>query len=301
MAGGSTPADVRTIVVATDFSEGASGAVGWATGHARATGARLVFVHAPDTAAESLPAERRRAVDAGLADLVEACGVTGVSATAASRPGRPWEAIADAGEEFDADFVVVGARGHTTLASLLLGSTADRVVRTSRRPVVTVRTGAAASSSGTFLAATDFSEEAALALAAAVRVLRVRPGRRCLVLLHASAPVVGLDPAAAAAVVAATQSETDAVVTGRLQSLAAPLAQEPFEVKFAVRMGYPAGAILDEARASDAGLIALGTRGRSGLAHMMLGSVAERVLHHAPCPVLTVRDPSASTRDAPEA
>ena len=44
--------------------------------------------------------------------------------------------------------------------------------------------------------------------------------------------------------------------------------------------------IADESRAD---LIVLGTHGRGGLGHLILGSVAERVLHHSPCPVLTVR------------
>jgi len=46
--------------------------------------------------------------------------------------------------------------------------------------------------------------------------------------------------------------------------------------------------ILEEARQSGAELIVMGTHGRSGLAHALLGSVAERVVQHAPCPVLIV-------------
>jgi nucleotide-binding universal stress UspA family protein len=52
--------------------------------------------------------------------------------------------------------------------------------------------------------------------------------------------------------------------------------------------------IEQEAEARGVDLIALGTRGRSGLTRLLLGSVAERVLHHAPCPVLTVRQPGTA-------
>jgi nucleotide-binding universal stress UspA family protein len=55
------------------------------------------------------------------------------------------------------------------------------------------------------------------------------------------------------------------------------------------RFGSPANEIVQYAKDNDIDLIVIGTRGRSGLAHVLLGSVAERVVRHAPCPVLTVR------------
>ena len=53
----------------------------------------------------------------------------------------------------------------------------------------------------------------------------------------------------------------------------------------------PAAAIADYARREQIDLIIVGTHGRSGVAHLMMGSVAERVVRTAPCPVLTVRHP----------
>jgi len=53
----------------------------------------------------------------------------------------------------------------------------------------------------------------------------------------------------------------------------------------------PAAAIVDYARANGIGLIVLGTHGRGAFAHVFMGSVAERVVRTAPCPVLTVRSP----------
>jgi len=54
----------------------------------------------------------------------------------------------------------------------------------------------------------------------------------------------------------------------------------------------PADGLCHYASESDTDLIVLSTHGRSGLAHLLIGSVAERVVRHAPCPVLTVRAPS---------
>ena len=54
-------------------------------------------------------------------------------------------------------------------------------------------------------------------------------------------------------------------------------------------LGMPAATIIDYAAATNAGLIVMGTHGRTGLAHLLMGSVAEQVVRTAPCPVLTVR------------
>ena len=60
------------------------------------------------------------------------------------------------------------------------------------------------------------------------------------------------------------------------------------ETHTAVELGTPESNIVDKANASGADLIVLATHGRTALAHVLLGSVAERVVRHAACPVLTV-------------
>lgn len=54
----------------------------------------------------------------------------------------------------------------------------------------------------------------------------------------------------------------------------------------------PGWSLVDAAREREASLLVLGTHGRSGLKRLVMGSVAEQVMRNAPCPVLTVRDPS---------
>ena len=55
--------------------------------------------------------------------------------------------------------------------------------------------------------------------------------------------------------------------------------------------GIPSEEVITAARAEDSDLLVVGTRGKTGLAHVLLGSTAERVIRGAPCPVLTVRHP----------
>src|SRR5262245_47896254 len=63
---------------------------------------------------------------------------------------------------------------------------------------------------------------------------------------------------------------------------------ERFNVKSDVRIGSPFYEIIQFAKENDIDLIVMGTHGHSGLAHMLMGSVSEKVVRKAPCPVLTV-------------
>ena len=63
-------------------------------------------------------------------------------------------------------------------------------------------------------------------------------------------------------------------------------------------IGLPAHTIVDYAMATASGLIVMGTHGRTGLAHLLMGSVAEQVIRTAPCPVLTVRQIATADEQA---
>jgi nucleotide-binding universal stress UspA family protein len=65
------------------------------------------------------------------------------------------------------------------------------------------------------------------------------------------------------------------------------------------RTGAPAATIIEAAREHDDELIVMGTKGRTGLAHLLMGSVAEHVVRLAPCPVLTVRHDMRAVAAAP--
>ena len=78
----------------------------------------------------------------------------------------------------------------------------------------------------------------------------------------------------------------------RLQDLASSLT--PLTTSTEAVVGTPAQTIAQVATEQRADLIVMGTHGRTGVAHLLLGSVAERVIRSAPCPVLTVRDSSVA-------
>jgi universal stress protein A len=83
----------------------------------------------------------------------------------------------------------------------------------------------------------------------------------------------------------------DDAVRERLLKILTPREQIEFKPSFEFRTGAPAAEIVKYAREADVDLIVMGTHGRGFVAHVVLGSVAEKVVRTAPCPVLTVRNP----------
>jgi universal stress protein A len=77
---------------------------------------------------------------------------------------------------------------------------------------------------------------------------------------------------------------------GKLLSMAAREIEELVPVRIEVRMGSSFDLIAAVAKETDADLIIIATHGYIGLKHLLLGSTAELVMRHAPCPVLTVRE-----------
>jgi universal stress protein A len=87
-------------------------------------------------------------------------------------------------------------------------------------------------------------------------------------------------------------ADLDALTAAGKQGLANLIAAEKLESRhprIEVRIGSPTAEIVAAANDLHADLLCIGTHGRSGLARVLLGSVAEHILRQAPCPVLTVR------------
>ena len=77
----------------------------------------------------------------------------------------------------------------------------------------------------------------------------------------------------------------------RLETLVSQQEAKQLRPEYAMRIGAPSDEIMRYAGDRDVDLIVMGTHGRTGVAHMLMGSVAEKVVRAAPCPVLTVRRP----------
>jgi nucleotide-binding universal stress UspA family protein len=138
------------------------------------------------------------------------------------------------------------------------------------------------------LVPTDFSDPSTEALDTAVAFARL--SEATLDLVHVAVePVYVLPPPVDVAPVAPI--DMSAIMTRINEGLAAEEARvrgTGVACESAVLVGKPDAEIVSRAASTGASLIVMGTHGRSGLAHALLGSIAEKVVQHAPCPVLIV-------------
>lgn len=292
--------EVRRILVPTDFAPGAEQALDYAVQLAAAHGAAIRLVHvlsayAPEMygledlgdSGEAL-AER---LEQRIEQLLEAASKIGtgqgvVMETLQRRSMATAPAILEEAEAFDADLIVTGSHGRHGLKRMLLGSVAEQVVRHASVPVLVVRgrLPEAAPRFHRFLAPTDFSPYADRG----VRVAKAMARRfdAALDLLHVVEPI----PFPASFSIGA-RSIYDYLpeLRGRILKALTDLAEgDTTSAEAHVRHGHAAHAIVEFAAGRGTDLIVMATHGLSGWSRFLIGSVTERVVRTAPCPVLVV-------------
>jgi nucleotide-binding universal stress UspA family protein len=232
-----------------------------------------------------------------LAEFKTRVGRRGIVVATRMATGIPSEEINAAALAEGSELIVMGTRGKTGLAHVLLGSTAERVIRTAPCPVLAVhmeQSDAPLEDVGVtldrILVPVDFSDCSLDALEYAAVV--AQQAKASVELLHVLEPLsYGLDFTLGHA---GEREQKRERLTKRLQDLSAALTAAGIAVTSHVRGGLPPDSILDDARTRPTDLIVMGTHGRRGLSRVMSGSVTEAVLRRARCPVLTVRSPKFS-------
>ena len=203
--------------------------------------------------------------------------------------GRAASLIVEAAREMPADLIVIGHRGHSRWEAALLGSVSAEVVDHAPCAVLVARDDRI----GSVVLADDGSAHARAAetIVAGCPLFVGLPITVVGVVDEALSSVANaslidpamldaysLDPAAERQVV----EDACAAAAGRLRDAGLDAGHE-------VRVGDPAHEIIAVARARQAGMIIVGTRGQTGLRRLLLGSVARNVLLHAPCSVMVAR------------
>lgn len=292
---------IRRILVATDFSPGASTALQWAARLASQHGAELILAHAVEQDVTAEPTTGRSIDDVAhdLAVQSHVASTAGLKVSMAWKVGEAHEAILAMADEHDADIIVLANRAHGTVARLFMGSTATQVVRHACQPVIAVPPEVEDSGGGcrTILVATDFSQCAMRAASWARSIATCMDSPRRLILAHAHLPAVV--PAVEPGFVTPAMIEDDtAQCRAQIERCVDEMRQPGFDVESVLLDGPAAASLVDLARDRKVDLIAMGTHGRSGVSRMLLGSVAERVMHNASCPILTIRAVQKTTEAA---
>ncbi|HVS02639.1 MAG TPA: universal stress protein [Thermoanaerobaculia bacterium] len=287
------------VLAATDFSAAAELAEQQAAAIARALGRALHLVHAVHRVEDpeglvgmspDLVEGLRQAAADRLEQRAAALRSDRLAVTTGLDLGQPSAVIASEAEARQAALVAVGSRGLTGFRHLLLGSTAERVVRRATFPVLVVHPtdGGMPLPPRRVLLATDFSA-AARAAGEAARELLGLDAECELALLHCWQPPVNLGMYAFEGWSAMSESYRGEVLRAlgeRLASEAEKWREQGLRVETALLEGLPAEAITAEAAHRQSDCIVLGSRGQTA-GRWLFGSTAKRVVQQARCPVLT--------------
>ncbi|HEX4002555.1 MAG TPA: universal stress protein [Candidatus Acidoferrales bacterium] len=287
---------LNNILYLTDFSEPSEAALPFAAAVAREYGAKVFAYHvlipaayvytAPELATVGLEAQEEvaeqnmRRVEAQLAGLPHEMIV--------ERGAGIWAPLAQALNDYKVDLIVLGTHGRTGAEKLMLGSVAEEVFRKSPVPVLTIGPGAHRPHAGAkfhkILYATDFSKESLAAVPYAVSLAEENQAR--LILMHvmkpSPTPLSGREA-----------QDLISNATFQLHDIVPSSAELWCTAEAIIREGNAAEKILELAQEKGADLIVLGVRGaegRLGAATHLERATAHKVVAHAKCPVLTVRD-----------
>ncbi len=207
--------------------------------------------------------------------------------------------IVDTAVAHDVDLILMSTHGYSGVTRWLLGSIAEKVLRSAPRPVLIVRSAAPIRK---LLITLDGSELAERALQPGLTLAESLDAAVCLLRVE---PEVLINPLEYAALEQATsglgqQLQEGAAANAQiyLDAVVKRLDKPDLIVQTAVLQGQAARNILDYAESEGVDLIAMATHGRTGLRRWVYGSVTERVLHglHCDCAMLVVRVPDEALR-----
>jgi nucleotide-binding universal stress UspA family protein len=282
----SSPAALAKLLVCTDGSPESQGALQAALELARATSCQVYLLEVlsliPGYELQSpdlLPPppfnlELQAAQEAAVAERLNAWRDEAAKAGVSLEPrlrtsSSPYEGIMEEVQELRPDWIVMGRHGLTGLARLLMGSVTARVIGHSPVNVLVVPQEATLSFRR-LLMASDDSPFSTVAFAEALDIAQ-----------RMQSQLVAVSVAAGEG-----EIKTAMEVTAKLQNVAAA---RGLALETMVLRGKPDEAIVKAAQAKQADLIILGSHGRTGLRRLLMGSVAERVIGQAHCPVLVVK------------
>lgn len=276
--------------MATDFSERSDRAVRRAMLLANTFGASLSLVHVvDDDQPRRIVEAERQAAEALLAEQARSLReIDGVACASRIVLGDPFEGITAAVQEDDADLLIVGPHRRQALKDVFVGTTAERTIRTSDRPVL-MANGVPAGPYRHVLVAVDLSKCSGDAVRA-VQALALESEAAVSVAHIFDAPASGFLRLASSTEdqIKDYLAEEEERASGELNAFLKDLNLKPVQRILKRHQSSVAMSINEAAREASADLIVVSTRGRTGIAKTLLGSVAEEILRISDRDVLAV-------------
>jgi nucleotide-binding universal stress UspA family protein len=292
---------LERLLVATDTSRASEVAVNQAAALAAHLEAELVLMYVgtgpehardlPAVFATSAEMERlseemfrhdRRVIDT----LASSASELGVKVVQHVVSGEPALAICEAARDLEADLIVTGTHGRTGIDRFLIGSVAERVVRSSHVPVMVARSRGGLPSAGyrKILVPTDFSDHASRATELALTV----GAEGCEIeLFHCWRLPAGIG-AGPSSVVQPIVRSVEREVAARGQAAIKSWGDRGANMTFHSVRKPPVQGVADRIATADIDLVVMGTHGRGALSRLILGSVSSATVHQAPCSVIVV-------------
>jgi len=273
----------QRIVVGYDGSDEARWAVSWAAGEAERIHAQLQIVHAYQitwpgayyAAVTEITQAAEQEAETLITDIVaqiraRGTGIDIVGTTVQAPPATALLDIAEAG----GCLLVVGSHGAGSVRSLLLGSVSQQVATHAPVPVVVVR-GRSAAETGPVVVGVDGSPATDTALGLAFEAAAAR-GAALVAIRSYVAPARPMLPVSE--IEALERAALDASLTGWREKY------PDVEVEALLAVGHAANVLVGVSHTAQ--LVVVGSRGHGGFTGLLLGSVGQRLMHHAECPVL---------------
>lgn len=296
------------IVVPLDGSELAAAAVPVAAALARRTDAAIALVRVVDSSDEFRETmsvavrERREDARAALAAVAARLRAEDhIPTTIAIRQGNPVANIVALAGDIEGDLICMATHGRSGLQRVILGSVAERVLHDALVPVMLVRPGVTLptdTAHAAIVVPLDGSERAELALPYAASLAQTVHARLELVRVwNVSTPVSAVAPYAIEenqALIDAMLDATETAVVSYLESVKARLTRDGTDVHITALRGDAAEQLCTFISTTRPMMVVIGTRGRSGVARWVLGSVATDIVRCVGAPILLVRPAVAS-------
>jgi len=294
---------IRKILFPTDFSNASTAALGHAVMLAENFSAELTLFHvavderhlqqAHFPELEKAGDELEELIEEQLAEITGAAPPRRLAVKRVVRQNpEPVQEIAKYSADEDFDLLVMGTHGRTGMAHLLMGSIAESLVRVAPCPVLTVREHMQKEEVVPYLSIlvpVDFSSHSQKALKYGITL--ATNYEASLSVLHVfDVPVQPSHYQLDENLLMRMQPDIEAMTLEALQKLMKEMAPKELEYSTACVVGRAYAEIVHYATKQDSDLIVLGTHGLSALEKFLLGSTAAKVVRHAPCPVLTVKE-----------